>query len=74
MSRPLAKGAKENHAGETPVRTANLRMQSECATHLTAMFGLLVHSKVDLYLHCISVTKKGGCKILRMNLKMCMYD
>jgi len=74
MSRPLAKGAKENNARETPVRIANLRMQSKCATHLTAMFGPLVHSTVDLYLQYISVTKNGGCKILTMNLKDCVYD
>lgn len=74
MSRPLAKGAKENHAGETPVRIANFRMESKCATHLTAMFGPLVHSTVDLYLQYISVTEKGICKILRTNLKECVYD
>jgi len=61
--RHLAKGAKGNHAGETPVEIANLRMQSKCATHLTTMFGPLVLSAVYLYLQYISVTKKGGCKI-----------
>lgn len=73
MPQPLAKGVKENHAGETTVRIANLRMQSKCATHLNAMFGPLVHSTVDLYLQCISVTKKGGSKILRTDLKERVY-